>query len=374
MARFNSYVPMWTVRNVMGRPAPSWASCLAWKKYALPAFLADMEYIQQNLPTARKAKLIRKPNVDWAGDPAFRCALPRSRWLQFYPVYRRLPSLISQYIERGAYTDERHRTYLQEVASMAEDRMPLLRIVDALIKENHGQAFADLSAAFSRGRHHAYLRPLTRRLARKYSSDGNDSMALATLDLLARYTTAEQVSRDSLRTWYAEVHPERGLERFRQMTSGPERPSLIVSEKEIDLTGRYQNLTTGEPFDLSQLEGKAVLFDFWTTWCAPCIAEIPDLKEFAQTYGGQAVLVTVNGDPVAGGQSVKEVRQFMEKHGIDYTVLSDEPENSLTEQFGVAGWPSKFLVNGQGKLLKHPVEDARTVSLQGVEAYLDEKK
>ncbi len=374
MARFNSYVPMWTVRNLMGRPAPQWARCFVWREYAVPAFVADVEYIGSGDPTAEKAFLIRRSNVDWVSNPAFDCTLPLEQWNRLYSAFRRLPDRINRYVKEGAYAGEKYRAYLQSVRGQAEDMLPLLKIVDALKKEEYDQAFTGLTAAFSEGRHHDYLLPLTTRLAQGFSRRDQHSLALATLDMLARYTTEGQVSRDSLRVWYTEVHPERGPKRFKQMTGSPDRPSLVPSDEQVQLSGQYRNLTTGEVLDLSRLRGKRVLFDFWATWCAPCIEEVPQLKEFIREYRDEVVLVTVSSDPITGGKDADGVRQFMEKHGIDYTVLYDDTERALTERFGVAGWPSKFLVNGEGKLLKHPVEDVHTVSLEGVEEYLDQQK
>jgi len=374
MAHFNSYVPMWTVRSLMGRPAPQWARCFVWREYAIPAFVADVEYIGSGDPTAEKAFLIRRSNVDWASSPAFDCTLPLEKWNRLYSSFRRLPDLINRYIEEGAYAGEKYREYLQSVVGQTENIKSMLEIVDALNKEESNRAFSLLATAFSEGQHHAYLLPLTKRLAQRFSSREQHSLALATLDMLARYTTEGEVSRDSLRVWYTEVHPERGPERFKQMTGGPDLPTLVPSEEEVRLSGQYRNLTTGEVLDLSRLKGKMVLFDFWATWCGPCIEEVPQLKDFIREYGDEVVLVTVSSDPVTGGKDADGVRQFMEKYGIDYTVLYDDTESALTERFGVAGWPSKFLVNGEGKLLKHPVEDVHTVSLEGVQAYLDEQK
>jgi hypothetical protein len=65
----------------------------------------------------------------------------------------------------------------------------------------------------------------------------------------------------------------------------------------------------------------------------------------------------------------------MEEHAINYIVLYDDPEHSLTERYHVAGWPSKYFINVQGEFMKPPKEKSRrTVTLKEVEAYLESRR
>ena len=68
------------------------------------------------------------------------------------------------------------------------------------------------------------------------------------------------------------------------------------------------------------------------------------------------------------------MRDFIEKHDVTYTALYDDSDDPLTERFEVTSWPSKFLVNEDGRILKHPTDETRlTVTLEEVEAYLNSK-
>ena len=51
-----------------------------------------------------------------------------------------------------------------------------------------------------------------------------------------------------------------------------------------------------EPMQLSALEGKVVVLNFWATWCAPCLAELPDLNKLQETYGEDGVVVLTVSD------------------------------------------------------------------------------
>ena len=54
----------------------------------------------------------------------------------------------------------------------------------------------------------------------------------------------------------------------------------------------------GKPFKLSSLRGKVVLVDFWATWCAPCVAELPNIKKLHDQHSADGlVVVSVSFDP-----------------------------------------------------------------------------
>lgn len=66
--------------------------------------------------------------------------------------------------------------------------------------------------------------------------------------------------------------------------------------------------------------GSPVVLNFWATWCGPCVKEIPTLNTIARDSSARVVTIAIDD----GGARV--VEPFVEKHGIDYTVLLGDKE------------------------------------------------
>ena len=102
----------------------------------------------------------------------------------------------------------------------------------------------------------------------------------------------------------------------------------------------------GSTFRLSDYRGKkAVLIDFWATWCGPCIKEVPTIKSIAETYRDQGLEVV----GVSLDRDEKALRDFVEKEKLSYVqVYGREKSQEITKSYGVWGIPSVFLVDKNG--------------------------
>lgn len=102
----------------------------------------------------------------------------------------------------------------------------------------------------------------------------------------------------------------------------------------------------GEYLTPEDLEGKVVLFDFWATWCAPCVASIPELRTLARRWADEPfVLISVSAD-----QDEKTVRDFVESHEMPWTVIWDK-RSEFSRRCHVSGLPSYMLVDASGEIL-----------------------
>ena len=99
----------------------------------------------------------------------------------------------------------------------------------------------------------------------------------------------------------------------------------------------------GKELNLASLKGKPVLINLWATWCAPCVAELPQLDAIAASHPGLRVL-TVNQDTA----KLDSVAPFLKARGVTRLEPWLNPDNSLTFQFGAETLPATVLYDAAG--------------------------
>ena len=119
--------------------------------------------------------------------------------------------------------------------------------------------------------------------------------------------------------------------------------------------------TTGRKISLSDYKGKAVVVDFWATWCAPCKIEIPWLEQFHNEYAGQGLeILGISEDDLDPdnkaelAQEKKDIAAKAAELKINYPVLFDDA-NISGPYGGVDGLPTTFFINRDGKVVASTV-------------------
>jgi cytochrome c biogenesis protein CcmG, thiol:disulfide interchange protein DsbE len=121
---------------------------------------------------------------------------------------------------------------------------------------------------------------------------------------------------------------------------------------------------TGE-LRLSSLRGKAVVLNFWASWCDPCKKEAPALQAAAKRWGKQVVVLGVDVNDFRG-----DARGFMRKYGLTYPVVHDN-ENVTSPKYGLTGLPETFFLDRRGRVVRHVPGEVRAAELtSGVEEAL----
>ncbi len=100
----------------------------------------------------------------------------------------------------------------------------------------------------------------------------------------------------------------------------------------------------GNEVSLSSLRGKTVLIDFWATWCAPCIFQIPELNAFYNAHRDDPGVAVLGISVDAEGLEV--VVPYAREQDIQYTVLLGD--EGLAKKFGAPGFPWLLIVGPDG--------------------------
>lgn len=110
----------------------------------------------------------------------------------------------------------------------------------------------------------------------------------------------------------------------------------------------------GQPLSLSQFKGKAVVLDFWASWCGPCKMEIPWWNDLQAKYRAQGLQII----GISEDDNDKDVRDFLAKNRLDYPVVMDH--NALAAAWGMPiGLPTTFFIRRDGTIA------ARVEGLEG---------
>jgi len=120
----------------------------------------------------------------------------------------------------------------------------------------------------------------------------------------------------------------------RQLIAAPSVGSPAPDFELIDLEGKT--------WQLSDLQGKVTLINFWATWCAPCRLEMPTIQERADQYPSQLAVLAVNFD-----ESPEQVQSFVDELGLRFAVLLD-PGAKVQDLYRVRGYPTSFFVDKAG--------------------------
>jgi thiol-disulfide isomerase/thioredoxin len=134
--------------------------------------------------------------------------------------------------------------------------------------------------------------------------------------------------------------------------SDESKQSATGELKKLDLVGKPVDLrftaVDGREVDVSKMKGKVVLIDFWATWCGPCVAEFPHVKEaFEKNHPKGFEIVGVSLD-----QEKESLTQFVSGHNMAWPQYFDGQgwDNKLAGQFGITSIPAMWLIDKKGNL------------------------
>lgn len=93
---------------------------------------------------------------------------------------------------------------------------------------------------------------------------------------------------------------------------------------------------------LHDYRGKPVVLNFWTSWCLPCIQEMPSLEQLQKRMGTRITILAVSWD-----ESESNYHDFVRNNGIDFLTAWD-PRKMTWDLYGATGQPETYIIDASG--------------------------
>lgn len=107
---------------------------------------------------------------------------------------------------------------------------------------------------------------------------------------------------------------------------------------------------TNDGMIFQEFKGKAVLLNFFATWCPPCKAEIPHLNNLREKYGNDFEIVAVL---LEERKTTTEIKAFKEEFAVQYPITNSMENFNLANAVGgVKSIPTMFMFDKSGKMIQ----------------------
>lgn len=111
---------------------------------------------------------------------------------------------------------------------------------------------------------------------------------------------------------------------------GENAPNFTVQDSDAKVT-------------LTDYRGQVVVLNFWASWCAPCVAEMPSMIRMQANLKDKGI--TVVGVSIDADEGA--YKKFLKDYGVNFITVRDEAQKS-PELYGTHGWPETYIIDRTG--------------------------
>ena len=139
--------------------------------------------------------------------------------------------------------------------------------------------------------------------------------------------------------WHTEV-----IGRIQQMvlSTGIIKPNLIEENKEASFDFWIEDFNSNR-IRFSEFEGEVVFVNFWATWCAPCVAEMPDIHALYKNCKENIRFVMISLD-----REEEKARAFIERKGFEFPVYF--LRSNLPKTYSTRSIPTTYVIDKRGMI------------------------
>lgn len=140
--------------------------------------------------------------------------------------------------------------------------------------------------------------------------------------------------------------------------AGAERPGSIEygndtfrpHNKPIAVPNASIVTESGTLLNLSQLQGKVVILNFWAPWCAPCVQEMPMFNNLQRDYGKHGLVVAAVSQDMGEGPAATmvSIKSFYGRYQLDQLPIFHDQYGSAYSMLGIKQLPTTLILDRQG--------------------------
>lgn len=188
------------------------------------------------------------------------------------------------------------------------------------------------------------------------SSDGKFKYYLSTNSEAEKDLTDEI---ENIKTTLGEMTPFNGQSAFEQPQTATSDADNVGTFETTDIDGNTYTEKVFSDYDLT-------LVNAFTTWCSPCVNEMPELEELYQEMKDQGVgvvgmvLDSVSEDGTPDDSIVQKAQLLKEKTGVTYPLLIPDKGFLNGRISGLQSFPESFFVDKDGNIVGDPIMGSNT--------------
>jgi thiol-disulfide isomerase/thioredoxin len=142
----------------------------------------------------------------------------------------------------------------------------------------------------------------------------------------------------------------------------PSIARLAAAPKEVSKADLNLKDLNGQKVRLRDFRGKAVVLNFWATWCGPCKAELPMLVEAEKQYKERGVVFIAAS--LDDEKTKKLVPNFVSQHGVDFAVWLGAGPDDLDKLGMGEAVPATAFIDSEGRVVARVLGQIRKEELK----------